>query len=231
MKNTGFLRLQRNLLSQPDVANMYAEEGATGLGLYIAINFYLSYCEGGWGSYTSGQLTSLAVAGRRHRGDVKRIVEDYDLFIIDGTRFTSHWMQRQFGKAGKKLPHSCVTPAHTSSMRAEDIEVEIEKEIKEKGRKVSDVIGPSAYEKICRAGLRHGSHGEPVPWWAPPQTDIRCCWSLCADCWLPPEGIDPKAERLRRKEMSDGDFMMKTAYETLTEQEHQRIQDHANREL
>jgi hypothetical protein len=38
-------------------------------------------------------------------------------------------------------------------MCAEEIEVEIEKENKEKGGKVSDVIGPSAYEMVDRAGL------------------------------------------------------------------------------
>ena len=29
----GYIRLQRDLLSVPEVADMYAEEGATGLGL------------------------------------------------------------------------------------------------------------------------------------------------------------------------------------------------------
>ena len=43
----GYIRLQRDLLSVPEVADMYAEEGATGLGLYVAINLYLSHCEGG----------------------------------------------------------------------------------------------------------------------------------------------------------------------------------------
>lgn len=53
MKNSGFLQLQRDLLSQPQIADMYAEEGATGLGLYVALNLYLSHCGGGWGIFTS----------------------------------------------------------------------------------------------------------------------------------------------------------------------------------
>jgi hypothetical protein len=30
-----------------DISDMYSEEGATGLGLYVALNLYLSHCEGG----------------------------------------------------------------------------------------------------------------------------------------------------------------------------------------
>lgn len=231
MKNSGFLQLQRDLLSQPQIADMYAEEGATGLGLYVALNLYLSHCGGGWGIFTSKKLTAIAVEAHRHRGDVKRIIEDYDLFIVDTktNRFTSPWIQQQFNKCATKIHQSCATPAHTSSMRAEEIEVEIEKEKKEKGGKVSDVIGPSAYETVDRAGLRHGHKGEPVPWWASPQTDIRCVWSLSRNCWTTPDSLDAKAEQQQRQQMTDQDFMMKTAWETLNENEHQRIQDYGRR--
>jgi hypothetical protein len=134
MKNNGFIKLQRDLLSQPAIADMYSEEGATGLGLYVAINLYLSHCEGGWGVCTSKKLTAIAVEAHRHRSDVKRIIEDYDLFFVDteNYRFTSPWMQQQFGKDASKMRGRCVTPAHSSYMRAEEIEVEIEKENKEK---------------------------------------------------------------------------------------------------
>ena len=225
----GFLKLQRDLLSQPQIADMYAEEGATGLGLYVALNLYLSHCEGGWGIYTSKKLTAIAVEAHRHRSDVKRIIDDYGLFITKDSRFTSFWIQRQFTKDASKMRRRCVTPAHSSYMCAEEIEVEIEKENKEKGGKVSDVIGPSAYETVDRAGLRHGHRGEPVPWWASPQTDIRCVWSLCRDCWTTPDSINPKAERQQRQQMTDRDFMMKTAWETLSEDKQQSIQDHGRR--
>ena len=225
----GFLKLQRDLLSQPQIADMYAEEGATGLGLYVALNLYLSHCEGGWGIYTSKKLTAIAVEAHRHRSDVKRIIDDYGLFITKDSRFTSLWIQRQFTKGASKMQRHCATPAHSSYMCAEEIEIEIEKENKEKGGKVSDVIGPSAYEMVDRAGLRHGHHGELVPWWASPQTDIRCVWSLCGDCWTTPDSIDPKAERQQQQEMNGQDFMMKTAWETLSEDEQSRIQDYGRR--
>ena len=161
--NRGFIRLQRNLLSLPKVADMYAVEGATGLGLYVSINLYLSHCEGGWGVYSGRQMSVLAYEGHRRRSEVKRLINDYDLFVVDNKRFTSHWMQQQFDNDANKMPKRCSTPARTNYPRAEEIELEIEKENKEKGTKVPDMIGPSAYERVTRAGLRQGGHGEPVP--------------------------------------------------------------------
>ena len=73
--NSGFLKLQRNLLSMPGIADMYSVEGATGLGLYVSINLYLSHCEGGWGVYTGTQMTVLAVEGHRRRTEVKRVIK------------------------------------------------------------------------------------------------------------------------------------------------------------
>jgi hypothetical protein len=229
--NSGYLKLQRNLLSQPGIIDMFSAEGATGLGLYVAINLYLSHCEGGWGVYTSTQMSVLAVEGHRHRSDVKRVIDNYGLFVVDDKekRFTSHWMQQQFGKAARKMKQSCGTPARTYYPHAEEIEIEIKKEKTEKGTKVPDMIGPSAYETVTRAGLRQGAHGEPVPWWAPPQCDVYMVWSLTADAWVPPNDIDAKAERQRYHKMNHKDFMMKTAWEQLTEQEQARIQDNAKR--
>jgi hypothetical protein len=68
-----------------------------------------------------------------------------------------------------------------------------------------------------------------VPWWAPPQTDIRSVWSIVGNCWMPINDIDVKAEQQQRKQMANEDFMMKTAWETLSEDEQQRIQDYGKR--
>ena len=223
--------MHRNLLSMPGIVDLYSVEGATSLGLYVSINLYLSHCEGGWGVYTGTQMTVLAVEGHRHRSDVKRVITDYGLFVVDDKekRFTSHWMQQQFNKTARKLRQSCTTPARTYYSRAEELELEIEKENKEKGAKVPDMIGPSAYERVTRAGLRQGGHGEPVPWWAPPQHDVYTVWSLVADAWVAPSLIDAKAEKQRHNEMQPQDFMMKTAWEVLPEDEQNRIQDYAKR--
>ena len=239
--NRGFIKLQRNLLSLPKVADMYAVEGATGLGLYVSINLYLSHCEGGWGVYSGRQMSVLAYEGHRRRSEVKRLINDYDLFVVDNKRFTSHWMQQQFDNDANKMPKRCSTPARTNYPRAEEIEIKIEKENKEKAdvrvsadthtaeSEESTPIGPSAYESVDRDGMRHGGHDELVPWWAPPQTDVYAVWSMLEERWVALSHYDAKAERQRRNEMQPEDFMMKTAWEKLDETEHNRIQDYAKR--
>ena len=72
------------MLLQPDMAYMYSEEGATGLGLYVAINLYLYQCDGGWGRYTNHMLSVIADENHRRRSDVRRMIECYGLFIIEG---------------------------------------------------------------------------------------------------------------------------------------------------
>jgi hypothetical protein len=46
---------------------------------------------------------------------VKRLIISYGLFVVDDEkkRFTSHWMQQQFGKVASKMQQSCGTPART----------------------------------------------------------------------------------------------------------------------
>ena len=90
-------------------------------------------------------------------------------------------------------------------------------------------VGPSAYESIDRKGFRHGKSGELVPWWAPPQTDVYARWSLAKDRWVPLSEYNPTHEKQHRRAMTPEDFMMKTAWEKLSEAEQQRIQDNAVR--
>ena len=226
----GFIMLRRNLLSQPEMVNLIAEEGWAGVGIYVAVNLYLSHCEGGWGAYTGRQLSAIAVNGKKHRGDVTRVIENYGLFVIEGSRFTSHWMLRQHGVDDEKLRH---TRAYKT--RAGEIDIDKEKENKEKSsacvclNDTQPQVGPSAYESVDRDGMRHGGHSELVPWWAPPQTDVYAVWSMLEEQWVPLSRYDAKAERQRRNEMRPDDFMMKTAWEKLDETEHKRIQDYARR--
>ncbi len=195
MKNSGFLQLQRDLLSQPQIADMYAEEGATGLGLYVALNLYLSHCGGGWGTFTGKKLSAIAVEAHRHRGDVKRIIEDYDLFIVDAEnkRFTSPWILQQFNKCASKMHQGCATPAHTSSMRAEEIELKIEKEKQKKCVCQDDTH--SVFE-VLRAGKRYASHGQPLPAEAPPQRRRNEMYSYIRHEWVPIAEFNKKAEQM-----------------------------------
>ena len=205
------------MLSKPEMTDLVNEQGAVGFGVYMMIVLYLSQCDDYEGAYTNGQLQSLADQARKSRAYIRHIIEDYGLFKIEGKRFHESFMNQY-------------SHARTNRYAREEIEIDIEKEKKEKGTKVPDMIGPSAYEMVTREGLRQGGHGEPVPWWAPPQRDVYMVWSLVADRWVPPAQIDAEAERQRHKEMKPADFMMKTAWEVLTEDEQTRIQDNAKRQ-
>ena len=231
MKNRSFIKLYRNVLSKPEMTDLVAEEGAAGFGTYLIVLLYLSQCDDFEGAYTNGQLSTLAVLAKKSRAYVRHIIADYDLFVIEGKRFRDSFLNQY-------------SPARKNRNAGEEIEIEKEKENKEKAGSVCpedtrppesppaapQPIGPSAYETIDREGLRRGSHGEPVPWWAPPQTDIRLVWSLTGDCWRPPADIDRHAEQQKCQAMAKSDFMMKTAYETLAEHEQTRIQDYAKRQ-
>ena len=229
MKNKGFVKLYRSMLSKPEMTDLVNEQGAVGFGVYMMIVLYLAQCDDNEGMFTNGQLQAFAAQAKTTRKKVRHIIEDFGLFEINGNRFkTATKSEESLNKTETQSPHS---RARKDMYAREDIEIDKEKENKEKGAKVPDMIGPSAYERVTRAGLRQGGHGEPVPWWAPPQHDVYTVWSLVADRWVPPAQIDAEAERQRHKEMKPADFMMKTAWEVLTEDEQTRIQDNAKRQL
>ena len=246
MKNKGFIKLYRNVLSKPEMTDLVAKHGAEGFGVYMMLMIYLSQCDDYEGPFTNGLLSSIAVQAHKSRKYVRHIACDFQLFEINGKRFRA---ASGFGQDSiRNESKTQNSPARTNRYADEDIEIDIEKENKEKAGCVcpddtrlpkenhstpdpSEVIGPSAYELVDRQGIRHGSQGETVPWWAPPQTDIRLRWSVIGDCWTPPELFSSSDERQRRREMAQEDFMMKTAYERLPELEHHRIQDYARREF
>ncbi len=228
MKNRGFIKLYRSVLSKPEMTDLVAEQGATGFGTYLMIVLYLSQCDDGEGLFTNAQLSALAAMAHKSRAYVRCIITRYGLFRIDGKRF------RVASGSNHDEDRNQNSPAYLS-LRTQDKEVEIEKENKENAvvRESDDThgsrIGPSAYETVDREGWRRGGHGEPVPWWAPPQTDVYARWSLVGDCWTAPSAVDGSAEKRRLQEMQPEDFMMKTAWERLDESEHFRIQDNARR--
>jgi len=229
MKEKGFIKLYRSILSKPEMTGLVSEQGAVGFGTYLMIVLYLSQCDDNEGMFTNGQLRALAAQAKTTRRKVRHIIEDYGLFEIYGNRFRiATKSEESDNKTETKSSHS---HARKDRYAGEDKDKDKEKENKEKGTKVPDMIGPSAYETVTRAGLRQGGHGEPVPWWAPPQTDVYRVWSLVADAWVPPSQIDAEAERARHQEMTPDDFKMKTAWEVLTEDEQTKIQDYAKRQL
>ena len=241
MKNAdkGFIKLQRDLLSQPGVTDLLAKEGAAGLGLYVSLNLYLAHCQGGWGAYTNHQLSAIAIQMKKHRADVTRVIENYGLFVIEDGRFTSPWLRRSFkaectskpkksasatsspsspkgadevspklpqgsSEASPKLPQSSskvsakfLHPRAYILSRAEDIDKDIDinkdKENKEK----------SAFERVA-GGVRHASHGQPLPADAPPQRHLNELYSYSRREWVAAEEFDAAVELPLCREMFNG---------------------------
>ena len=73
-------------------------------------------------------------------------ITKYGLFVIDGSRFTSLWMQQLYSKDAAKLLHSRAYLL----MRAEDIDIE-----KEKKKKCVSLGDTHSQFETLRAGRRH----------------------------------------------------------------------------
>ncbi len=227
MKHKGFLKLYRSILSKPGIAELVSDEGAVGFGVYMMIVLYLSQCDDYEGCLTNGQLQILADQARKSRAYIRHIIEGYGLFVIEGKRFHESFINQY-------------SPARKNRYAREEIEIDIEKENKEKSQACvilndtqpevkSSPVGPSHYEMVDRDGKRHGGRGELVPWWAPPQMDVYSMWSMQAQRWVAVSQYDSKTESQLRSDRPPEDFMMKTAWEKLDESEHNRIQDYARR--
>ena len=152
MKNKGFIKLYRSMLSKPEMTDLVNEQGAVGFGVYMMIVLYLSQCDDFEGAYTNGQLQILADQARKSRAYIRHIIEDYGLFVIEGKRFHESFMT-QYSHARKDM------------YAGEDIEIDKEKENKEKCVRLN---GTHSEFETLRAGRRYASHGQPLPADAPP---------------------------------------------------------------
>lgn len=238
MKNKGFIKLYRSTLSKPEMTNLIADYGAAGFGVYMIVLLYLAQCDDFEGSFTNGQLSAFAAQAKKPRSFVRMIICNYGLFEVEGNRFKiATKSEVSLNQIATKSSHS---HARRNMYMRDKEEIDKEKENKEKSQacvSLNDTqpevnnspIGPSAYESVDSDGKRHGSHGELVPWWAPPQTDVYRAWSILREGWVPLSRYDTQAEIANRNEMQPEDFMMKTAWEKLDESEQYRIQDYAKR--
>ena len=142
MKNKGFIKLYRSMLSKPEMTDLVNEQGAVGFGVYMMIVLYLSQCDDNEGMFTNGQLQAFAAQAKTTRKKVRHIIEDFGLFEINGNRFkTATKSEESLNKTETKSSYS---HARKDMYAGEDIEIDKEKENKEKGAKVPDMIGPSA---------------------------------------------------------------------------------------
>lgn len=84
-KESPFIKVRRNLFNSNEMAQLMAEEGATGAGTYILIACHLSKCDKGVG--TMNAIKQLAAQCHKSMAYVKHIIRDYHLFIIEGNTF------------------------------------------------------------------------------------------------------------------------------------------------
>ena len=118
------------MLTKPELTDLVAEQGAAGLGVYIMVMLYLSQCDDYEGAFTNGQLSAFAAQARKPRSYVRQIICGYHLFDIQGKRFkVASKSPLNLDEISTKSSHS---PARRNRYAGEDIEVEIEKENKEK---------------------------------------------------------------------------------------------------
>ena len=180
MKNKGFIKLYRSMLSKPEMTDLVNEQGAVGFGVYMMIVLYLSQCDDFEGAYTNGQLQSLADQARKSRAYIRHIIEDYGLFKIEGKRFHESFMNQY-------------SHARNDRYAGEDVEIDIEKEKKEKCVRRK---GTHSEFETLRAGRRYASHGQPLPADAPPQRRRNDMYSYIRHDWVPAEEFEKSAEMI-----------------------------------
>ena len=191
MRNKGFIKLYRSMLSKPEMTDLVNEQGAVGFGVYMMIVLYLSQCDDNEGMFTNGQLSAFAAQAKTTRKIVRHIIEDFGLFEISGNRFkTTTKSEESSNKTETKSPHS---HARKDMYAGEDIEIDIEKEKKEKCVRRK---GTHSEFETLRAGRRYASHGQPLPADAPPQRRRNDMYSYIRHDWVPAEEFEKSAEMI-----------------------------------
>ena len=191
MKNKGFIKLYRSMLSKPEMTDLVNEQGAVGFGVYMMIVLHLSQCDDYEGMFTNGQLSAFAAQAKTTRKNVRHIIEDFGLFEISGNRFkTATKSEESSNKTETKSPHS---HARKDMYAGEDVEIDIEKEKKEKCVRRK---GTHSEFETLRAGRRYASHGQPLPADAPPQRRRNDMYSYIRHDWVPAEEFEKSAEMI-----------------------------------
>ncbi|MBQ3312331.1 MAG: DUF4373 domain-containing protein [Prevotella sp.] len=191
MKNKGFIKLYRSMLSKPEMTDLVNEQGAVGFGVYLMIVLHLSQCDDYEGMFTNGQLSAFAAQAKTTRKNVRHIIEDFGLFEINGNRFkTATKSEESSNKTETKSPHS---HARKDMYAGEDVEIDIEKEKKEKCVRRK---GTHSEFETLRAGRRYASHGQPLPADAPPQRRRNDMYSYIRHDWVPAEEFEKSAEMI-----------------------------------
>src|SRR5574344_471312 len=89
MKNSPFIKVRRNITELPEMTDLLSEEGSTGFGTYMIILLYLTRCPNCIGSYCNNTLRRLSATAHKSANYIQHIINNYDLFVIDGKHFYS----------------------------------------------------------------------------------------------------------------------------------------------
>jgi hypothetical protein len=112
------------------MTDLVAEHGAEGFGVYMMLLIYLAQCDDFEGAFTNGLLTQIAVQAHKSRKFVRHIACDFHLFEITGNRFRIASEIIHDSILNESKPQN--SPARKNRYAGEDIEIDIEKENKEK---------------------------------------------------------------------------------------------------
>src|SRR5574344_49279 len=88
-KNSPFIKVRRNITELPEMTDLLSEEGSTGFGTYMIILLYLTRCPNCIGSYCNNTLRRLSATAHKSANYIQHIINNYDLFVIDGKHFYS----------------------------------------------------------------------------------------------------------------------------------------------
>ena len=88
-KNSPFIKVRRNIAELPEMFDLLTEEGSTGFGTYMMILLYLTKCPDCIGFYCNETLRALSARAHKSSSYIRNIINNYDLFIVDGNVFYS----------------------------------------------------------------------------------------------------------------------------------------------
>ena len=93
-KNSGYVKVSRNLFETKELYRLKKEERAEGIGVFMIIVMYMAKLENATGNNET--LSVLSVLTGKKKWYVKHIINDYGLFTVDGEYFQCRMLRKTF---------------------------------------------------------------------------------------------------------------------------------------
>ena len=94
IRKSGYVKVSRNLFETKELYRLKKEERAEGIGVFMIIVMYMAKLENATGN--SETLSILSVLTGKKKCYVKHIINDYDLFEVDGEYFQCKMLRKTF---------------------------------------------------------------------------------------------------------------------------------------